>query len=119
MTAVEFCLPTLPPSKNALRIRTKRGVARSKKYREWLELFGDDVMVQRAQYRIKGPYKLTVQAIRPDNQRRDLANILESLSDALHIYHVTDDDSYAEFISLRWVTGGAGVNVRVETVGVE
>lgn len=119
MTAIEFHLPTLPPSKNDLRKRTHNGIARKDTYKSWLKNTGKEFMVQRVQNKVKGPYKLTVQAVRPDERRRDLANLLESLSDALHIYHVTDDDAYAEFISLRWVTVGQGVTVRVETAGAE
>lgn len=118
MTAIQIHLPTLPPSKNALRQRTRNGIARTKTYEAWLEEFGWEMKIQRIR-KVAGPYKLTLQAKRPDKRRRDLANLLESVSDALHTYHITDDDSFAEMISLRWVTVGEGVTIRVEAAGVE
>lgn len=69
--------------------------------------------------KVPGPYKLILNARRPDKRRRDLANLLESISDALVIHKITDDDSKAEMIVMRWVTVGAGVSIRVEPAGVE
>ncbi len=115
---IEFHLPTLPPSKNALRVRTRRGIARSKTYEAWLAEFGWEMKIQRIR-KVEGPYKLTLQAVRPDKRRRDLANLLESVSDALHTHKITDDDSQAEMVVMRWVTVGAGVSIRVEPAGVE
>lgn len=118
MTAIEFHLPTLPPSKNDLRDRTDTGIARSKKYKSWVKNAGKEMMVQRVRG-IKGPYKLTIQAVRPDKRRRDLGNILEATEDLLTTMHVIEDDSLSELITMRWVTIGEGVTIRVEPAGVE
>lgn len=115
---IEFHLPTLPPSKNALRKRTKTGIARTKTYEAWLKEFGWEMKLQHVR-KVAGPYKLTLQAVRPDKRRRDLANLLESVSDAMVIHKITDDDSHAEMIVMRWLTVGAGVTIRVEAAGVE
>lgn len=115
---VEFHLPSLPPSKNSLRHLTSHGVARKRSYQKWLNDFGWEVKRQKIR-KVAGPYKLSMQAVRPDKRRRDLANLLESISDALHIHNVTDDDAYAEVISMRWVSVGAGITIRVEPAGIE
>lgn len=114
---IEFHLPTLPPSKNTLRQRTKNGIARSKIYEAWLKEFGWEMKLQHVR-KVAGPYKLILNARRPDKRRRDLANLLESISDALVIHKITDDDSNAEMIVMRWVTVGAGVSIRVEPAGL-
>lgn len=115
---IEFHLPTLPPSKNALRQRTRNGIARTPAYNAWLTEFGWEMKRQHVR-KVSGPYKLTLNAQRPDKRRRDLANLLESVSDALHTHKVTDDDAFAEMIIMRWVTTGEGVTIRVEPAGVE
>lgn len=115
---IEFHLPTLPPSKNDLRQRTKTGIARTKKYESWIKNAGKEMMVQRVRG-VKGPYKLTIQAVRPNRKRRDLGNLLEATEDLLTTMHVIDDDSFSELIVMRWVTTGEGVTIRVEAAGVE
>lgn len=119
MTAVEFHLPTLPPSKNALRKRTRNGIAREDSYEKWIVNAGKELQVQNIKRSrgIKGPYKLTINAVRPDNRKRDLGNILEATEDFLTTHGLIEDDSLSEMISLRWVTTGEGVTVRVETAG--
>lgn len=118
MTAVEFHLPTLPPSKNDLHVRTWSGIAQSKEYKSWRKNAGKEIMVQRVRG-VKGRYKLTIQAVRPDKRKRDLGNILEATEDLLTMMRIVEDDSMSEMICMRWVTTGVGVNVRVETAGVE
>jgi len=117
-SAVEFHLPTLPPSKNTLRQRTQTGIARKDTYKSWINSAGKELMAQRVRG-IKGPYKLSIQAVRPDKRRRDLGNLLEAIEDFLTTMHVIEDDSLSEMISMRWVTTGTGVTVRVETASVE
>lgn len=68
---------------------------------------------------ITGPYKLSVQAIRPDKRKRDLGNLLKATEDLLVHLGVIEDDSHAEMISMRWVTQGEGVRVRIEPAGIE
>lgn len=115
---IKFHLPTLPPSKNDLRQRTHTGIARTDNYSSWIKNAGKEMMVQRVRS-VKGPYKLTIQAVRPDNKKRDLGNLLEATEDLLTTMHIIDDDSKSEMIIMRWVTVGAGVTIRVESAGVE
>jgi Holliday junction resolvase RusA-like endonuclease len=115
---IEFHLPTLPPSKNALRQRTKTGIARTDDYKSWIKNAGKEMQVQRVRG-VKGPYKLTIQAVRPNRKRRDLGNLLEATEDLLTTMHVIEDDSLSEMIVMRWLTVGSGVTIRVEAAGVE
>jgi len=114
---IEFHLPTLPPSKNDLRRRTFDGIARTDKYKSWIKNAGKEMMVQRVRG-IQGPYKLTIQAVRPNKKKRDLGNLLEATEDLLTTMHVIEDDSLSEMIVMRWLTVGSGVTIRVERAGV-
>jgi Holliday junction resolvase RusA-like endonuclease len=99
--------------------RTYRGrTCKSREYTDWLVAAGLAARAQRPG-KIAGPYKLSINAVRPDKRKRDLGNLEKSLSDLLQSIGVIDDDCNAEMIVLRWVTGGEGVNVRVEPAGVE
>lgn len=69
--------------------------------------------------RLKGPYKLSITAARPDNRRRDLDNLLKPISDLLKSIGAIEDDYLCEMLSARWVTSGDGVAIRLEPAGVE
>ena len=116
---IELRLP-LPPSKNALRQRTKTGIARTGRYEDWLFDAGFLAIQQRrGQGKIPGRYKLSIEAVRPDDRKRDLGNLLEATEDLLTAVGIIPDDSFSEMISMRWVTGGEGITVRIENAGVE
>jgi len=116
---IELHLP-LPPSKNALRKRTKTGIARSQRYEDWLFDAGFMALAQRrGQGEIPGHYKLSIDAVRPDNRKRQLGNLLEATEDLLTSVGIIKVDSLSEMISMRWVTTGEGVTVRIEPAGVE
>jgi len=116
---IELHLP-LPPSKNALRKRTKTGIARSQRYEDWLFDAGFMALAQRrGQGEIPGRYKLSIDAVRPDDKRRDLGNLLEATEDLLTSVRIIQDDSLSEMISMRWVTQGEGITVRIEKAGVK
>ena len=114
---VELWLP-YPPSTNRLWTRTRRGMRKSTEYEEWLLHAGLEARSQRAGS-IKGPYKISITAARPDRRRRDLDNILKSISDLLKSIGAIEDDSLCELITARWVTSGDGVGIRLEGVGIE
>ncbi len=122
MSAVEFCLPTLPPSKNALREigRNKKTgqhrIIRTSEYDTWRTNAGKEIMIQRVRH-IKGPYKIEIQARKPADLRwRDLGNILEATEDLLTWMHIIEDDHLSEDIWLHWVTEiERGVVIRVES----
>ena len=66
--------------------------------------------------KITGPYKLTLLAVRPDNRRRDLDNLLKATSDLLTGLGVISDDSQCAELSAKWISTGDGVTVRIEKV---
>lgn len=114
MHAVEFHLPTLPPSKNELRQRTFDGISRTKKYKSWRVNAGKEIMIQRVRH-IKGPYRLRIFACRAERGQRDLGNILEATEDLLQWMRVIENDRKSEEIILRWETAVPnGVSIRVE-----
>lgn len=118
MSAAEFFLPTLPPSKNDLRQRTYGGMSRTKEYKAWRISAGKEIMIQRAKP-IKGDYRLLISAARAEKTRggrkRDLGNILEATEDLLQWMRVIENDHMSEQITLRWIDEiEAGVVIRVE-----
>ena len=114
---IELQLP-FPPSANRLWRRSGTHMHKSKTYTDWLKEAGWQVIAQKPGG-IKGPYKISINAVRPDKRRRDLDNLLKPISDVLVSVGVVADDCHAEMISMRWVTAGEGVTVRVEKAGLE
>ncbi len=114
---IELTLP-YPPSSNRLWTRTRRGMRKTDAYCDWLRVGGYMVNVQKPE-KLLGPYKLFIQAMRPDRRKRDLDNILKPISDLLQATGVIEDDSYCEMLSARWVTAGAPLLVRLEKAGIE
>lgn len=113
----ELHLP-YPPSANGLWSRTKTGMRKSNQYEAWLWAAHDAGKKQKPQA-VHGPYKLSLQAVRPDKRKRDLDNLLKATSDVLMSLGVIEDDSACEMIVARWVTAGEGIVVRVEPAGIE
>lgn len=54
---------------------------------------------------IKGKYKLTLLAVRPDKRKRDLDNLIKAASDALVTAKVIEDHN-CDWLEIRWVTDG-------------
>lgn len=90
-----------PPSANSLWRTVNGRVIKSKTYRDWLTLAGWDLKAQRPEA-IKGRYRLTVVAIRPDQRRRDLDNLLKPISDLLKDCGVIEDDCLAQSVMAGW-----------------
>jgi crossover junction endodeoxyribonuclease RusA len=103
-----------PTSTNRLWRRTATGISRSPAYATWFRAAGNELNAQHPG-RVHGPYALTVSLGRPDRRKRDLDNIVKSISDLLKTNGVVDDDSQAVRITLQWVPV-AGAHVLVETV---
>ncbi len=112
----ELWLP-LPPSANALWRSARGRVYRSRKYVDWLTEAGFIAKSQLGPM-IKGPYKISITAARPDNRKRDLDNILKPISDLLKTMGAIEDDHLCEMLTARWVTSGDGVTVRLEPAGI-
>ncbi len=116
---IEFTVP-LPPSANRLWRRSGRHIHKSDAYKAWLIDAGWLALgAYNETDRLLGPYKLTVNANRPDKRRRDLDNLIKPIGDLITSIGLVEDDSKCEMISARWVTTGEGVYVRVEPAGIE
>lgn len=107
-----------PPSANRLWVRARKGMRRSDEYMQWLRDAGWHVKSQKPGS-IQGPYKISLQAVRPDKRKRDLGNLEKPISDLLQHLGVIHDDCECEMIIARWVTIGSGVQVLLDPAGVE
>ena len=114
---IDMQLP-YPVSTNAIWARTRTGMRKSPKYTAWLIEAGQIAKHYRA-YAVVGKYNLYLAASRPDNRKRDIDNLIKSVSDLLVSCGLVRDDSDCEMVSARWVTAGEGVNVRVERAVTE
>lgn len=114
---VTLCLP-LPPSANRLWVRARKGMRRSDEYVAWLNSAGWTAKTQRPGS-VKGPFKLSIHAARPDKRRRDIDNLIKPTLDLMQHLRVVEDDSDCELVSARWVTIGEGVTIIIEQAGVE
>lgn len=109
---VTIRLPSLPPSANALtRNVPGKGRAKTKEYCAWIDDAGWTAKSQRAG-RIHGRYGLSIKVQR-QKKRRDLGNVEKAVSDLLTRLQIIDDDSLAEWITLRWSDRISGVEVNV------
>jgi crossover junction endodeoxyribonuclease RusA len=109
---VELKLP-MPPSANAIWRSNRGHVHKSAAYKAWLTVAGWQVRSQHPN-KIEGPYKLSIEAVRPDKRRRDIDNLIKPVSDLLCSIGVIEDDCYCEKVSAEWITEGDGVTVRIE-----
>ena len=101
-----------PPSANALwRSVGGRNIS-SKAYRVW-QSEAASIIAQQRTGAIFGTYGVTFQCERPDNRRRDIANLEKALSDALVSGGVVEDDYLAEQISLFWAPKPEGRPARI------
>lgn len=107
-----------PVSTNAIWSRTRTGMRKSTKYTAWLTEAGLIAKQYRA-YSVVGKYNLYLAATRPDKRKRDIDNLIKSVSDLLVSIGLVGDDSDCEMVSARWVTSGEGVSVRVEPAVIE
>ena len=114
---VEVRLP-YPPSANAIWRNFGGRTIKSAEYRAWIKEAGWAVKAQRPG-QVSGPFKISLNAVRPDNRRRDLSNLLKATEDLLQAVGIIEDDCLAEMIIMRWVTTGDGICVRIEPAGVE
>lgn len=112
MIVANLQLP-FPPSANRIWRKGGDHIHKSTEYKNWLMDAGLIAKSQR-QPGIVGPYKLSIQASRPDRRRRDLDNLIKPISDLLTTIGIIDDDCHCELLTARWVTVGHGIAVRIE-----
>lgn len=115
---IALTLP-MPPSANRLWARTRVGMGKSAAYAKWLRDAGFVALAQH-QKPVKGPYKISIHAKRPEGQGPDLDNLIKPLNDLLQSLRLIENDKLCEMVTARWVTGGLiGVFVLVDPAGVE
>jgi crossover junction endodeoxyribonuclease RusA len=106
---------TFPPSVNRLwRTSKGGGVYRSPKYAQWRNVSLWQLQTQARGKLVKGEYKLTIRAVRPDKRRRDLDNILKAISDVCESAKVIEGDHLCMWIDARWVDEGPECEVVIE-----
>lgn len=105
----------MPPSANAMWIRTRRGMAKSPAYKQWLKEAGWKAILQHPRP-LKGAYKLTIRAERPKNRSRDCDNLIKPVNDLLQSLALVENDKYCDEPAAKWVTAMVGITVLVEPV---
>jgi crossover junction endodeoxyribonuclease RusA len=108
---MELRLP-YPVSSNAVWSRTRGGVRKSDEYSAWLTEAGWAIRQQKP-VKIIGRYEMHIEAVRPDKRRRDIDNIIGSVSDALQAFGVIENDYLCECVSAKWVDGEGGCLVTI------
>lgn len=74
----------------------------------------NQIMLQRKQMHFDGPLRLTIEAHRPDNRRRDLDNLFKATLDALAHAGVYEDDSQIKDLRIYWAdTIGGMLKVQI------
>lgn len=97
MTRIE--LP-FPPSVNNLYINTTRGRMKSAGYKMW---FAEASLRVKDSHRLGlGHYSISICCRRPDQRKRDLANLEKAVSDLLVEHGVVQDDSLCERLTMQW-----------------
>lgn len=111
-----FLLP-FPPSVNGLYANIpRRGRVKTSRYRAWALEAGLRLNVQRPKF-MPGFVRMTIRAVRPDNRRRDLANLEKAVSDLLVDHKVIEDDSLIESLSMEWVSSDmTGISVTLTSI---
>ena len=105
-----------PPSVNRLwRASSSGSVYKSKTYTTWLKTALMNAKIQAGNRKIEGPYKLTLEVVRPDKRKRDLDNTIKAVSDCLVQVGIIDD-SKCEHLVAKWVKGEYPCTVTIETI---
>jgi crossover junction endodeoxyribonuclease RusA len=107
-----------PPSSNRLwRAANGRNI-KSAEYRKWEKASIAHLIPEgRLWPVVSGPYSIVYTAQRPDNRRRDIANIEKAASDMLQNLGVIADDCNCQSVTVQWASGepvGKSALVHVE-----
>ena len=113
---MELILP-FPPSVNTYWRNFQGRMLISKKGREYRKAVADEILIQKGNKHYKGKIKLTIEAWRPDNRKRDLDNLLKAPLDALTHAGVYVDDHLIVDLRIFWADGKGGrIKVKVEEI---
>lgn len=113
---IELELP-FPPSVNTYWRNFNGRMLISKRGREYRKAVADQIMIQRGNKHLKGKIRLTIEAWRPDNRKRDLDNLLKAPLDALTHAGVYEDDQLIVDLRIFWAEDQAGkLKVKIEEI---
>lgn len=113
---MELILP-FPPSVNSYWRQFQGRTLISKKGREYRLAVAEQVLIQKGAKHYSGKVKLTIEAWRPDDRRRDLDNLLKAPLDALTHAGVYDDDHLIVDLRIYWADEKGGMlKVKIEEI---
>jgi crossover junction endodeoxyribonuclease RusA len=98
---VELTLPW-PPTVNTYWRMFENRMIISAAGRSYRKAVSDQVLIQRGAKHLKGKVKVTIEAYRPDNRKRDLDNLLKAVLDGLKYAGVYEDDSLIVDLRIYW-----------------
>ena len=111
---IELTLP-FPPSVNTYWRNFQGRMLISKKGREYRKAVADQILIQKGNKHYKGKIKLTIEAWRPDNRKRDLDNLLKAPLDALTHAGVYEDDQLIVDLRIFWAEDQGGkLKIKIE-----
>ncbi len=111
---IEITLPWPPSVNNYWRMWQGRMVI-SNEGRKYRKAVSELVMVHQGTRSIDGKVKMTIEAWRPDNRKRDLDNLLKAVLDSLTHAGVYHDDSLVVDLRIYWAPEiGGMLKVKIE-----
>lgn len=116
---IQVSLPW-PPSVNRYWRTFQGRMIISAEGRSYRKAVADQVLIQRGAKHYTGKLKVTIEAFRPDNRRRDLDNLLKAVLDSLTHAGVWEDDNLIVDLRIYWADSiGGMLKVNIEEVSVE
>jgi crossover junction endodeoxyribonuclease RusA len=116
---IQVSLPW-PPSVNRYWRTFQGRMIISAEGRAYRKAVADQVLIQRGAKHYKDKLRVTIEAFRPDNRRRDLDNLLKAVLDSLTHAGVWEDDNLIVDLRIYWADSiGGMLKVNIEEVSVE
>ena len=113
---IEITVPW-PPSVNRYWRQFQGRMIISAEGRKYREAIIQQVFIEGLVKRLTGDLKVTIEAFRPDERRRDLDNLLKSTLDALAHAGLYEDDSQIRDLRIYWAAEKGGkLNITIEEV---
>jgi crossover junction endodeoxyribonuclease RusA len=105
---ITITLP-FPPSVNTYWRMFQNRMIISKAGRQYRKDVQSAVLLQLGNKQLGGALKVTIEAFRPDNRRRDLDNLLKATLDSLGHAGVYLDDSQITDLRIYWAKDKGGI----------
>ena len=113
---IEITLPW-PPSVNTYWRNFDGRMIISARGREYREIVGDQMTLQKQVVHFKKPLRVEIEAWRPDKRRRDLDNLLKATLDGLAHAGVYEDDSQIVDLRIFWAKDiGGMLKIKIEEI---